>query len=441
MFHKSYDYSIRKKLVYFFSFSAILALIISTSTTLVYSYLYEKESMIKDNIKLAEVSGKNIAASLLFVDEKSCQSILKPIIHHDKNIRYIKVYDQKGKFFTSIGQDVGNKDNIAQKIKLMKKNVLFSVDWNHMKIITSISYEDEVIGYLEVYVGTGSIKKRMISQAISSLIIMFITIFIVLLLAIKLEKVFLKPIFELLNAMKEIRKDKKFNVNLVSSTKDEFGELFNEFNMMTNEIYKRDQILRAHNLDLELLVNTTNEKLKTTQDDLDKISILATTDSLTGLYNRRCIMDKFDDMLSIAREHGKYIGVIMLDIDHFKMVNDTLGHQAGDEVLKEVSKILKENARDVDEVGRIGGEEFLVLCENSSMEVVKEVAERLRTKVEDKVIYYENDKTTQVKISLGIYSCVADINISKEELIKIADDALYDAKETGRNKVVTGTIK
>ena len=441
MFHKSYDYSIRKKLVYFFSFSAILALIISTSTTLVYSYLYEKESMIKDNIKLAEVSGKNIAASLLFVDEKSCQSILKPIIHHDKNIRYIKVYDQKGKFFTSIGQDVGNKDNIAQEIKLMKKNVLFSVDWNHMKIITSISYEDEVIGYLEVYVGTGSIKKRMISQAISSLIIMFITIFIVLLLAIKLEKVFLKPIFELLNAMKEIRKDKKFNVNLVSSTKDEFGELFNEFNMMTNEIYKRDQILRAHNLDLELLVNTTNEKLKTTQDDLDKISILATTDSLTGLYNRRCIMDKFDDMLSIAREHGKYIGVIMLDIDHFKMVNDTLGHQAGDEVLKEVSKILKENARDVDEVGRIGGEEFLVLCENSSMEVVKEVAERLRTKVEDKVIYYENDKTTQVKISLGIYSCVADINISKEELIKIADDALYDAKETGRNKVVTGTIK
>ena len=428
-------------MVYFFSFSAILALIISTSTTLVYSYLYEKESMIKDNIKLAEVSGKNIAASLLFVDEKSCQSILKPIIHHDKNIRYIKVYDQKGKFFTSIGQDVGNKDNIAQKIKLMKKNVLFSVDWNHMKIITSISYEDEVIGYLEVYVGTGSIKKRMISQAISSLIIMFITIFIVLLLAIKLEKVFLKPIFELLNAMKEIRKDKKFNVNLVSSTKDEFGELFNEFNMMTNEIYKRDQILRAHNLDLELLVNTTNEKLKTTQDDLDKISILATTDSLTGLYNRRCIMDKFDDMLSIAREHGKYIGVIMLDIDHFKMVNDTLGHQAGDEVLKEVSKILKENARDVDEVGRIGGEEFLVLCENSSMEVVKEVAERLRTKVEDKVIYYENDKTTQVKISLGIYSCVADINISKEELIKIADDALYDAKETGRNKVVTGTIK
>jgi len=397
--------------------------------------------MIRDSIKLAEVSGKNIAASLLFVDEKSCQNILKPIIYHDKNIRYIKVYDQDGSFFTSIGSDIGNKKNITQKIKLMQKNVLFTIDWNHIKIITSISYDNEVIGYLEVYVGTDSVKERMINQAIASLIIMMITSLLVLLLAIKLEKVFLKPIFELLNAMQQIRQKKKFNVNLVSSTKDEFGELFNEFNMMTNEIYKRDQILHAHHLDLELLVNTTNEKLKTTQNDLDKISILATIDSLTGLYNRRYIMERFDEMISDAIEQEKHIGVIMLDIDHFKMVNDTLGHQAGDEVLKEVSKILKENARDADEVGRIGGEEFLVLCKDSNIEAVKDVAERLRSKVEDKVIYYENDKTTQVKISLGIYSCVPDINLSKEVLIKIADDALYNAKETGRNKVAIGTIE
>ena len=283
---------------------------------------------------------------------------------------------------------------------------------------------------------TDSLKEQMLNQAMASLIIMLITIFIILLLAIKLEKVFLKPIFELLNAMKHIQKNKDFNVSLVPFAKDEFGDLFNEFNMMANEIHKRDQILHAHNLDLELQVNTASEQLRTTQETLNKVSILATTDSLTNLCNRRHIMEKFDKMILEAQASNQHIGLIMLDIDHFKVVNDTLGHQAGDVVLKEVSHILKENAREIDAVGRIGGEEFLILCKNSDIETLSFVAERLRKKVEEKVIFYEDDKTTQVKISLGIYSCIPES--SKEELIKIADDALYDAKETGRNKVSIG---
>ena len=435
MVSKKYNASIRKKLVYFFSLSAVIALFISTSTTLVYSFLNDKESLIKDSIKLAEVSGKNIAASLLFLDKESCKNILKPILS-DENVQYVKIYNQDGVFFTSLGENIGKKKSLQQDINRMEKSVLFSIDWNNINILTTILHSDEVIGYLEVHLTTENLKKHVLDQAIASFIIMLITTLIVLLLAIKLEKVFLKPIFELLHAMKQIQKDKDFSISLVPSAKDEFGELFNEFNMMASEIYKRDQILHKHNLDLEIQVNTTTEKLKTTEDSLNKVSILATTDSLTSLFNRRHIMDIFDTMILEAENEKEYIGVIMLDIDHFKLVNDTLGHQAGDVVLKEVSHILQENARDVDAVGRIGGEEFLILCKNSDIKAVSFVAERLRKKVQERVIHYEDDKTTQVTVSLGIYSCVPDI--SKEELIKIADNALYDAKETGRNRVSIG---
>jgi len=432
---KHYDYSIRRKLVYFFSLSAIIALIISTTTMLVYSYLHEKESVINDSIKLAKVSGKNIAASLLFIDKNTCKNILKPILN-DTNIQYIAIYNQNGQLFTSIGTNESNKKTLAKEISSMEKDVLFSIDLNYINILTTIFYDNDVIGYLEVHTTTNKIKQHMIEQALASLLIMLITIFIVILLAIKLEKMFLKPIFTLLDAMQYLRKNKDFDIELIPSSKDEFGELFNEFNIMAYEINKRDKILHEHNLDLELLVNTTNKELKTTQENLDKVSILATTDALTNLYNRRHIMDIFDEMIKKAKENKKHIGIIMLDIDHFKLVNDTLGHQAGDVVLKEVSHILQENAREVDNVGRIGGEEFLILCKESDIKTLKYIAERLRKNVEEKIIQYEENKTTQVKISLGIYSCIP--NITKEELIKIADDALYNAKETGRNKVSIG---
>ena len=435
MSSKHYDYSIRRKLVYFFSLSAIIALIISTTTMLVYSYLHEKESVINDSIKLAKVSGKNIAASLLFIDKNTCKNILKPILN-DTNIQYIAIYNQNGQLFTSIGTNESNKKTLAKEISSMEKDVLFSIDLNYINILTTIFYDNDVIGYLEVHTTTNKIKQHMIEQALASLLIMLITIFIVILLAIKLEKMFLKPIFTLLDAMQYLRKNKDFDIELIPSSKDEFGELFNEFNIMAYEINKRDKILHEHNLDLELLVNTTNKELKTTQENLDKVSILATTDALTNLYNRRHIMDIFDEMIKKAKENKKHIGIIMLDIDHFKLVNDTLGHQAGDVVLKEVSHILQENAREVDNVGRIGGEEFLILCKESDIKTLKYIAERLRKNVEEKIIQYEENKTTQVKISLGIYSCIP--NITKEELIKIADDALYNAKETGRNKVSIG---
>ncbi|MBT8343420.1 MAG: GGDEF domain-containing protein, partial [Sulfurovum sp.] len=208
--------------------------------------------------------------------------------------------------------------------------------------------------------------------------------------------------------------------------------LFLQFNLMVDEINTRDKILKAYNLDLKSLVDDTSEKL-------EKVSILATTDALTGLYNRRYLMDTFDTMIKSAQIKQEPLGIIMLDIDHFKSVNDSLGHNTGDLVLKVVADLLQNNARADNIVGRIGGEEFLILCPNCDTQRTFDIAQRIREKIATTVINYEEGKTTQVQVSSGIYSAIPEL--SKEELLKIADDALYLSKKNGRNKVTIGEIR
>ena len=417
--------------------SAFLALSISTTSTLVYYYFDDKNRVVEDHIKLAEVSGKNIAASLLFLDKDSTANILNPILH-DKNVKYIQVYDAKGASFISLGSHEGNKNHWAKSDFLNYKNVKTLSTWNSIHLLTSIIHANEHIGFLEIKISTDGIKERMLEQIAVSSLIVLITIFIILFLAFWLEEIFTKPIFDLLNAVRKVKASNDFNVKLVPYTKDEFSELFTEFNTMVNAISERDKVLKEHNLDLKVLVDTTEEQLKTTQNDLQTASKLATIDVLTNLYNRRYIMDKFDVLIEDAQETQKALGIILLDIDHFKLVNDSLGHPTGDIVLKKVAKTLQDNARESDVVGRIGGEEFLILCKESDTQTTYDVAERLRKKVEDLVISYEEGKTIQVKISIGVYSSIP--SVEKEALVKIADQALYTAKETGRNKVCIGGI-
>lgn len=175
----------------------------------------------------------------------------------------------------------------------------------------------------------------------------------------------------------------------------------------------------------------------------ERLSKLATSDALTGLANRRHAMEIMETMVTRAHRKGEPLGVIMLDVDFFKKVNDRYGHPVGDMVLKKVAQILQGSAREYDLVARIGGEEFLVLCDNSTIQVAKALAERIRSSVECCYIEHEAGQPLSVTVSLGIYSALpsqADIANNGEDLIKVADEALYRAKEGGRNRYEIGTM-
>jgi diguanylate cyclase (GGDEF)-like protein len=157
----------------------------------------------------------------------------------------------------------------------------------------------------------------------------------------------------------------------------------------------------------------------------------ATFDPLTGLPNRRTIMESLRERIEFV-SIGNPCAVLLLDIDHFKSVNDTLGHQAGDRCLRTVGKIIASNIRHDDRAGRIGGEEFVVLMPDTTSEMARMVGERLRAAIANADLHYASGEPLTASIGVA----VADISDTVDTLLARADRALYQAKRQGRNRVI-----
>jgi diguanylate cyclase (GGDEF)-like protein len=174
------------------------------------------------------------------------------------------------------------------------------------------------------------------------------------------------------------------------------------------------------------------ENLKRTQNDLEnantKLQSLSTTDSLTTLANRYRLDEALQHAVNRAKRYRRALSVILIDLDFFKHVNDTYGHHGGDKVLKKTANLLRQNCRDSDTVGRWGGEEFLVICPETTKEDAIILAEKLRTILSSIPMIYTHIQTA----SFGISTYDDD---TPETLMIHADEALYVAKTSGRNRV------
>lgn len=165
-------------------------------------------------------------------------------------------------------------------------------------------------------------------------------------------------------------------------------------------------------------------------EEVEKLSI---TDGLTQVSLRRYFLHRFEEELKRSRHHGLVLSFLMVDIDHFKNYNDKYGHLVGDAVLKEIAKMLREGVREVDFVGRYGGEEFCAMLPETHKKGAYEVAERVRWLVEN-CHFKAYDEETSLTISIGVSTFPADADTG-QELIDKADAALLKAKESGRNRV------
>lgn len=164
------------------------------------------------------------------------------------------------------------------------------------------------------------------------------------------------------------------------------------------------------------------------------IKNLSITDGLTGIYNHKYIIKLIKQEFNRAKRYGHNISIIMFDIDHFKMVNDTFGHQTGDVILREISSIIQEAVRKTDFIGRYGGEEFTIILTETNCEKALLFAERLRKNVESYDFFNPSDPL-KVTVSMGVVSYPSDKINDSNTFIKYADESLYQAKGTGRNKV------
>jgi len=165
---------------------------------------------------------------------------------------------------------------------------------------------------------------------------------------------------------------------------------------------------------------------------IDEIKEMAYKDALTGLYNRRYFFEIANRMLSTAKRDKKKVSILMFDIDHFKKVNDTYGHQTGDIVIQQTSEILQNNTRKNDIACRYGGEEFVIFLYDCDLHFAELIGEKIRRTIEKTTIKDESNNKFNYTISVGI----SDKGKTLEEIIKHSDEMLYKAKET-RNRVVS----
>jgi len=184
-------------------------------------------------------------------------------------------------------------------------------------------------------------------------------------------------------------------------------------------------------------LNQANKQLEAQlrqKEKLEKhLQQLASTDPLSGLLNRRAFFDSCDTKMIDASSNDTKLSCLIIDIDHFKRINDTYGHDMGDKVIQHIAKLMTDNIRAVDTIGRIGGEEFAILMPDIEKDIAFQIADRLRENISKERILL-NDILVQLTVSIGLsYLNEEDLNI--HTLLKRADLALYEAKEGGRNQV------
>lgn len=405
--------SIRTKLVVLLGLSLGLALCVSSAVALYSTFAAERQSSLRALHQIAAITSENMRAALAFHDAQSAANILAPL-HTNPHIRYAFVEDEQGLLLgqyrasaTTEPEAAGWRKALQQAEAAGPDGLRQGMEHDHHYVIYPIDFDGKRIGTLSLRADNQAMYAKMrqfvVLQGGASVLILVG----LLLLSWRLQLIFTRPILELLDGMRRIGLSKDYTTVLATHHKDEFGELYRGFNAMLQEIRVRDE----------------------------KLSQLATTDTLTGLANRGHALESLQTMVTRAQRLGRPMGIMLLDVDHFKQVNDTYGHPAGDQVLRDIAHILQANVRAYDLAARFGGEEFVVLCEGADLSATVDMAERIRAAVASHVYRLAGGQTLRTTVSVGVYAG-AGSNATAMQLIELADQALYRAKQAGRNRVV-----
>lgn len=382
----------------------------------------ERASMLKEINQRGNDISRYVAKSLSFAivgyDYHTIQLMLDEITASEE-ISYAVVTNMKG--------SVMGESGVAMKNSNPDSQVVFTQD---------IFIENEQVGNLEMGLSTARMLGRLEQQKYN---LLKREALIILLIALgeflALSYIIIKPVSRISDYLRNsIDKDGQFIENIPVSSNDEFGHMarqFNELSMQLNSANKKLQS-KVELADRQLI--ETNAQLRQLNEEF---KILSITDPLTGLFNRRHFNEMMSTEISMSNRHGDANSVMLIDIDHFKAINDTFGHYVGDTVLKNLTETLKNNLRHTDAICRIGGEEFAVLCKRADVTAAIDIAEKLRTEVENSALAKGIDDDLIVTVSIGIVS-IPNIRGSNtpEQLFKEADKALYYGKNHGRNCVI-----
>ena len=239
---------------------------------------------------------------------------------------------------------------------------------------------------------------------------------------------------KLVSAIRAMEKGSDVPVIMLTANKQELSDKIKGFTLGASDYLvkpfdKGELILRIKTL---LKMHGLQEELKARNVLLERI---ATTDDLTGLPNRRHFFDTARTIVALAKRNDLPIACLMMDIDFFKKINDTYGHQAGDLALQKVAEVMLNNKREGELLARFGGEEFVMCLFKADEAAAFRAAERFRKRIDEMKIQLDESKAISVTVSAGCSALAGDNLTDIDKLIAMADEALYRAKSNGRNRV------
>ena len=371
---------------------------------------------------ISRFASQSVAFNVVGHDYHGIQLLLDEIVRA-KDILYARVSSKKGNTMAEAGvKPSGNEGWI-----MFDRAVVF---------------DGEVIGHLNIGLDTARIARQLEDQQYAmiwreTVLIIFIAIgeFFAL------SYIIMRPV-SIISTSLNNTVDANGRIQTQSipiSSSDEFGMLATQFNGMRaqlNEIHARlhskielgDTKLRETNAQLM----HQSDELRRMNEELKHLSI---TDALTGLYNRRQFERLIDTEVSMSMRHGEDNSILMVDVDHFKKINDQHGHKVGDTVLRRLAQLMTETLRGTDIVCRIGGEEFVAICRRAKVEDAIAIGEKLRRTIED-FSFNVNMERIPVTVSIGVATLPNEFGKnSAEDFFQCADTALYYSKEHGRNRI------
>ncbi len=389
--------SIKRKLMLVVLLTSSIGLFISVAGVLAYDWEKQREILAQEMTILSRVVASRSAAAVSFDDKLRAIENLSSMLLR-KSVISACIYDGQGQIFASV--DVQGSDGKHCERALLADGHYFSDDY--LDVYQSIALNSMTIGTLMVRTDLEDLDERLRRQVVANLGILIVSLCGALLLTSRLQRAIYQPIVRLGEVAAQITQENNYAIRAEIESNDELGHTVTAFNTMLNKI----------------------------EQDKEELTKLAYFDPLTKLPNRRMFSEQVESALSHARRSRIKIALIFVDLDRFKQINDELGHDIGDLLLKSVAKRLTSSIPSTATAFRLGGDEFTVLqVDLQSESDIETTAHRVLNSLREPLILAGRQLT--ISASLGI--AISDGHDNLTSIMKSADIALYRAKDAGRD--------
>lgn len=365
---------------------------------------------------------RTLAYSVVAYDYHTIELLLRELASHD-DVVYARVTSPKGNVMAEIGADNPERSGVTSSRQDIRLN-------------------NEVVGQLHLGLGTDRIAATLEKQKQDSILRQLLVIFGVLAVElVALSYIIVRPLNIMSRAMRdEAQAGQDTAPNIPLATRDEFGEIATQFNALHARLNEAREKLQSRVEYANVELQHAYEQLTMQADELKRknvdLELLAITDPLTGLYNKRYFEMLMENEVERSVSQSQICSIVLIDLDLFKSINERYGHSTGDNILRQVARLLAQRVRKTDVLCRFGGDEFFLLCRQATMGNAMNVAEQLHEAVTREPLTVD-DQTIPVKLSIGIATIPSPRPIrTAAEFFECADTALAHSKRTGRNTIV-----